>query len=630
MRSRVHLRAWAVYLGLTRLAVLPLALSLVAVASAFDVQGTPYGSIAVDVGRDPQNANVVQVRTVSRSGTPRASGGLHDVRLRILRTSAGASVTVASFTGQGVYNEGNLVASYSVSGTVYLWFNVWNYNDGVAAQAVIGPVTVDAGGNVGFPPELQWGGSFSIPGNPTDHPIKYSVTQGGNVVGTVEQAPGAPPIVYNVPGLQGGTPLHLNETTPGVKATPGGGFEADPGGPGYTREVGTVIPTQGSGGGTTTPAPVTAPTAPVQPASGGPAVPAAPSVTVNIGDSPLKPVWVPKADVAPGTTPGQSTSDFTISAYREGVDRQITSWKSEAQRIIDGANANAAKVDAVTAAVNAAASDAATKATQANDKLEAIKQNTFATANALGNTNAKLDTIATNTSGLASFGSLFSADKTQFDVTAKVNEGKSMGEAAVANFAPVKPTGSAPSISGGGSTPGTISEWEVTPGHTVTLSLGAGSGVWSDADALLLECRPLILWALVVWFIWQTSKTLTVYIAALPQVGQAESNTGIENLVPGVSQGKTWGAAAIIVGVVLGMVAASLAIVDTWATSHGLGIGALFQAVDMSAVGGAFGLLDRYLPLVPMVSLGVMRAGLPYFVAPLYVVAASVIKFTKA
>lgn len=153
---------------------------------------------------------------------------------------------------------------------------------------------------------------------------------------------------------------------------------------------------------------------------------------------------------------------------------------------------------------------------------------------------------------------------------------------------------------------------------------------WRAADTLLRNCRSLLVFAALVAFAWSCSRVINEYVTALPQVGQAEANVGVENLIPGVSQGKTWGAAALIVGAIMVACGAIVVILNTWMSNAGYGITALFGGQNLGPLGIGLAYLDAYVPVAIIFQLGVLRAGFSFLVAPIYLGTASLMKFLKA
>jgi len=197
---------------------------------------------------------------------------------------------------------------------------------------------------------------------------------------------------------------------------------------------------------------------------------------------------------------------------------------------------------------------------------------------------------------------------------------------------------SGPSVTGNGATVSTpnvpapqFPTWTVG-NREITLSLFPETGgIWTSADALLVACRTLILIALAVFSVRSCNVVLQTYVASLMLVPQADSNVGIENMAPGIAQGKTWGAAAIIVGIVVVAVAGAVVWINLVVTSNSaLSIGSLLGGYSFTEVGYALTLLDRYLPIAAFVQFSVLRAAFGYFIAPVYLAAAAAIKFAKA
>lgn len=144
----------------------------------------------------------------------------------------------------------------------------------------------------------------AIPANKTDHAIKYKLVDGaGNPVGTtVTQNPGDGPILQSMTTTGTPGPLSLVAQVDDVSQNSDGSWAEVPGAV-TSQTVATGITPSSS----PTPTPVTPKT---------PSVPA----TKTTPDQD-KSVWKPNDTV--GSETGK-TSDLSIAAYREGVDKQIS------------------------------------------------------------------------------------------------------------------------------------------------------------------------------------------------------------------------------------------------------------------------------------------------------------------
>lgn len=153
---------------------------------------------------------------------------------------------------------------------------------------------------------------------------------------------------------------------------------------------------------------------------------------------------------------------------------------------------------------------------------------------------------------------------------------------------------------------------------------------WASGDAVMVASRTVLLWAMVLWTIYLLGSDARNLSASLSIVPQADSVAGIENAIPLVGQGKTWTAAALITAALIACAVAIVAVIDVLANRYGYGISALFSALNLSVFGGVIGIVDRYVPILAMCQLAIFRWGSPYIVTPIYLTAASLIKFLKA
>src|SRR5581483_9959917 len=198
--------------------------------------------------------------------------------------------------------------------------------------------------------------------------------------------------------------------------------------------------------------------------------------------------------------------------------------------------------------------------------------------------------------------------------------------AAAANYTGIKLDSTfSPHVSGAGAASG---EWASVVVGDTTVHFDPDSFM---SRGILTAGRPLVLFALMVGFLWSAGDYISQAVFHSTAVQAAETNNGPENLIPGVSQAKTWGAAGMIVFALLGFAAAIVALVDTMArTVAAQGITSLASTLDLAGLGTEFARMDAYFPLYAALTFTVMRAGLPYVVTPMYVLAVTVLKFAKA
>lgn len=196
-----------------------------------------------------------------------------------------------------------------------------------------------------------------------------------------------------------------------------------------------------------------------------------------------------------------------------------------------------------------------------------------------------------------------------------------------ASYTGQTPGNGSPGVSVSATPPGTLGLWSIG-GHTVTVSL-VPDAVWSAADSLLSACRPLLLWAAVLWFIWSCGTTLDGYIQSLPLVQAADAAVGLENFVPGAPQSKVWGSAAALVAAAVLATGTLVGILHAFALSQGYGITSLFESFNMATLASAFGVLEDYIPFAALANLYVFRVGFTFLCAPIYAGASSTMRFLK-
>jgi hypothetical protein len=202
--------------------------------------------------------------------------------------------------------------------------------------------------------------------------------------------------------------------------------------------------------------------------------------------------------------------------------------------------------------------------------------------------------------------------------------GAQAAAAGMTPYAGIRPGSGAPVIS---VPTGSASVWHRLTIGDQSLAIGLTGGV-SGTDTIMRAARPVFLAALCIGFLRGISMHLTTYTAALPQVAAQDTTVGPENIVPGVSQAKTWGTASAAVVVIFGAAAALVALADTMVTYYGGGISTIFGALSVPGASEA-GLIDAYFPLAPALGLTVLGAAAPYLMAPVYLAAAAVLRFLK-
>lgn len=191
-----------------------------------------------------------------------------------------------------------------------------------------------------------------------------------------------------------------------------------------------------------------------------------------------------------------------------------------------------------------------------------------------------------------------------------------------------RPTGTN-AVTAGGAAPTTAMYSTIIGGTVLSLGFNDLASRMPAADALLVACRPLLLLALAVWFARNAGATVQAYAVGLGNADTGGVNVGVENLVPGVAQGKGWGSAAIAVSTICVAIGALVAVVDTWMSGAGLGVAQMLSGTSFAPLGAIWGILDRYVPMAAVVQLGMMNAAMPYVLAPIYATALSVLKFCK-
>ena len=365
-------------------------------------------------------------------------------------------------------------------------------------------------------------------------------------------------------------------------------------------------------------APKITPPTPVAPA---PAPTPTPAPTPNTPIGIPSPLSVPFDTGATSDTSAAKTKDIatlgnTLSA---AISSHMTADNTNANALVTAINSHAqATVDTGNATTKAINDNATVTVTAINKVADEANKNANGIITAVNDLKASVesnDPVAT----------LVGAGK-GFDTAGTLSQGSTQ-QASTPGYSGPSLSGNV-TVHGTGGTLGELGNTDIG-GHTISLSL-LPTAQWSGADTLLKACRNLILLALVVWFTWECSKVLNTYVAALPQIPQADSNVGVENFAPGVSQGKTWASASIIVLTFMGTAASILAVLNAWLSSQGFGISSLFSSVDLGGLGTALTLLDQYMQCFAIVQFAILRAGISFVIGPIYLAAGSVIKFAKA
>ena len=209
-----------------------------------------------------------------------------------------------------------------------------------------------------------------------------------------------------------------------------------------------------------------------------------------------------------------------------------------------------------------------------------------------------------------------------FDTAAKVTEAKNYGNA-MGTYSGISPSGNV------GTASGVTFVAHDTSLPTATLHVGSADVVIGGFTPLavagvniLKAGRALMLIGLCVWFVRSSSTTVEASAGGVSLAGPGGSNlVGVENVVPGVALAKHLGSASAIVVVILGFAAALVALVDTISQRYGVSVSGIFVSLDLTALGAGVGFLDNFYPVAASFVLVIMRAGLSYVVAPLYLTA---------
>lgn len=321
----------------------------------------------------------------------------------------------------------------------------------------------------------------------------------------------------------------------------------------------------------------------------------------------------------------QTSPDLlTKGAYAEGVSKLESQLSSVAGRLVASSNA--------IGSASASMSNAATQFGAVGDKIEALRGDTQAVGAGVDGLSGDLVRVADATEAadgkLGQIVDFLGIDEGGAPNTLGMAEAAAAGRKTFAGEGGPSVSSSA-SISGEGSAP-SFSESVQVAGRTIVFSLSPGAmGEAVAGDDVLRDSKPLVLIAVVLGFLVIVGRDITAAVHSLSQVNAADAVVGIENALPGVGQGKTWSAAAIITGAIVAFAVALVLIVN--GILGGIGVQLMGVGnVSVSAIGSAVGWLEQYLPIVPMLTLGVAAATRHYWLMPLYVGAASLLKFIKA
>jgi hypothetical protein len=166
-------------------------------------------------------------------------------------------------------------------------------------------------------------------------------------------------------------------------------------------------------------------------------------------------------------------------------------------------------------------------------------------------------------------------------------------------------------------------------GRTVNIGLASSDVSLADADSILMAGRALILTALVVWFGRSAGKQVGAYLRGMAATDSGGANFGVENLVPGVAQGKQLALASVVTVAIFTGVAAMVGIVDVGLNFAGLSVSTLATTLDVHGLGSGLAMLDRYFPVVACLAIYVEESVIPWLCAPVFGVAVVVVKFVK-
>lgn len=397
----------------------------------------------------------------------------------------------------------------------------------------------------------------------------------------------------------GGSPTPVNPTTP-----------ADA--PDFTDQPLIPVPTTAP----TPQAPTTAPDAPTPGADATEATNNAAAATVGA-----------LAKVIEATDKVASAVTDAATKGIEGTDKVATAvWESGGKGI------------EATDKVATAVWESGTKTLEGLDKLNA---NTEVVAGAVGGLGTKLD------SANQSLDVIEQQSQQQIDDRTALNSAASSGAASSGfvstatgqgNSANTTAWGSAPTLTGtaaaatsSAANPGADGGFRQSvdvAGTTVYFSLlpsDMGSG--SVGATILANCRGVILLAMVLGFFRSISGTVTAYASSAPGSVGINNVVTAEQLVPvggWVAVGiKRLASATAITALLVGAMATILITANTMASGYGMGVLDIFDAFDLTALGGGIKWLDTYFPVFECITLQIMAIGFPYVIAPIYAFAVS-------
>jgi len=285
------------------------------------------------------------------------------------------------------------------------------------------------------------------------------------------------------------------------------------------------------------------------------------------------------------------------------------------QAIADSTNQIVNKLNEVKAAVSSGGGGSGTDMTGTNSRLDTVNQN-------LSTANEKAERTATATEGIKN---LLRPSET-FDTSGALTSASSAATGAAAYDGPSvssarasvsKATGGAPNL-------GTLT----VGGSSVSFSF-ANFGSFEGAHDVLVYARGLILIALVVWLLRECGQDTSKFIIGLTSVNAQDSTTGVENMLPGISQTKIYAAAAAAVTVIVAAAAAMILAANSFASYYGVTVESLFANLDLTSLGAGIAILDTVVPVVPIIQILLFRAAFPYVLTPMFVAAASALKFIK-
>lgn len=594
----------------------------------------------------------------------------------------------ASFSGTEPVNCTGNVVVYAASGP-YLINDASMSRDGVRSLSITSTLRVAANVPISHGVYVGAGGafyvnteslttpmvtykiSFAIPANTTDKLIRYEVWQDGVYTGkSVTTAPGDPASIASFTGLTSADPCTLNEVSPQLEVDTYFTNLMNNGQTYYHYGQGNIVNVvnggstpqlSGSTGGS--PAPV-APAHNLPSSPGGTPPAPTPPITAPTSTTPLAahslgtPLVVPTPPVAPTPTGDTAATKADLMTSTNAI---VAAVGSHTAQTVTNTNAVTAAVDKVGASVVnvgnsiTSSTDKTTAAINASLNQSLVASDKVATAvavasgqnlaqlvtvnNKLTQLNGTAGQIQTNTAKVADDTAAMLVEQKkitapsnitngQFDSAGGISSARSAAGAAGSYSGPAPDTGNAVTTTFTSSPSGSPIPTQTLHVGSVDVTIGALPG-WSDnAMSILHAARPLLLIALCVWFIRSSSDTVERYVIGLGNAGSGGSAlVGVENVVPGVTQAKHLASATAIVVVGLAACAAVVALVDTVGNRYGVGLSALFNAFDLSSLGSAVGWIDGFVPVAASSALVILRAGVGYLAAPIYLTAASLSRF---